>query len=1147
MKSAARLWVVALCCAAVTATAEEQTPEGLFSEAQKLEQENKISRAVDRYQHFLKEYPNHSQTVDVRYRLAKGLDSIGRIDEAIEQLEKVVEPANARYRNRQEALYALGKLLGSGEQFERAVAVLDRLLAEGAGLYEDEVLNMCGGYYGALKKFNEAAAKFNVLKRRTNSKFAEEAAQKLVMIWIKAGNMELAIEAVSDLASRFPQNQMARTFMLQIADSFRQQKRYDQALALCEQLKTAFPKSFEGQAAGIVRGLVYRDRKEFDKATQALEEAARQPDVVKSGTGAEAIMTAAGIYYSDLTNTEKAMERFEEAANIAREYGGENAPRILEECYFRLAENAFAAKKWAVALEFYSLLRKTGTKANILPRILKCQAELGMNMDASLRNEQEVEYLKKKIADNPGTFAAAEGETFLADREMTRLNQGQAAVEAYTKLAATYQDILKRYPASVLAEQHLHSYLWVQLGRCQARAFDAERKAGMGVESWKTVADTFEKALSVDPDTPYRQEVLEYIARVADAAGQTEKSFKVYQELYELTGKKFESSKGDKKVESEMVDYLKGMLTRAEKKDSIEDALALTKRIIEKEGQASPLSRNALLYMGELYYLRKDFSESAKTFREFIRIYGPKQNSAGDVEGGPWKPAAVDEVVQQVYEAAVRVAHSWYLQGHGQNMIKAYDWMVRNFPYQNRWNAEARYWLAMEWTKGEAGKTKENKQKLAAAMWQDVVHPSLDFGAKDYNKGFHFWLHDKDANAYVRCAIMKAGETWNELAEYEKAAAAFEYYLDLFPPPREDPRNPQPPDDKYPVARYALGMAYIKLQETPKLFQRWKPYLGGLRDDRFRSNALLQLGYHAAKVQEYEMAADAYGTVLDEYGTNPLDDKGKPIPIPHAQWVRKNGYGWNGIRIPPPESMDLGDVRFSLGYLYWKQQDWAACAKALTPFVTDAGLASSKVMPKALFMTGQSYYKVFDYKRGSDFLLKLIRSKAKFDAIEEAYAKAAMGCCEAGMWKEVHEVKADLLAKFPQSSHRPHVDLYAAVATLHTGKVEDGVSQLKQILESDTFEDVKAAAAYYLGMQALAASKGSKDALRLFKQSVDLYPTGRACLEAGKGCVNAQAWEEAETYLGRAIRDFPSEPPQIRVEAERLRISVLEKLRKPTN
>ena len=1117
-----------------------ETPESVFRQAAQFEREGDIARSIDAFERFLKEFPKHSQGYEARFRLAKNQDRIGMIDEAIQNLERVVRVETDRFKNRREALYLLGKLLGTVEKYEQAAMFFETLLTEGAGLYEEEVLMRCGGYYAVQGKNDEAGTKFNILSRRANSKYAEPAARKLAMVWIEAGHLDLAVDAVSDLATRFPHNQEARWLMLQIADKFREQRKYDQAIAACEQLRTQFPKTSEGQGAGYVIALCQAERGERAKAAATFEQISALPENRKSGLAAEALMQAADLYYGPLSDVDKSMDLYQEAARLARADSSERQGKILERSYFRLAEHYFALKKWSVALEYYSLLRETGTDVNILPRILKCQGELGLDIDTAVQGEKEIAFIKKKIAENPGTLAAAEGEVFLADRT---LQQMRGALGNFAPIIEQYQGVLDRYPPEILGQHHFESYVLTQLGRCHARVYRNALESGKGGDEWKKALEIFEKAENVDPQTPYLVEILENAALVADAAGQTEKAFELYRRLYETGEKQIEKDKDDADARTRTTEYLRSMLSRADTGSSVDKAIVAARDIIAKRGKDSEAARHALLYLGDLQYMKKDFSAAAKTFDEFIRTYGPPLDAGGNVAGGAWNPGTITEQVKQVYEAAIRIAHCWYMQGHTQNMLAAYERIVRDFPRGNKHAAEAEYWLAMELAKGEAGKTRENKRKLAERLWTRVVNSSLDLSAADLSSRYHPWVREEDAHKYVKTAMTRSAELFSELGEHTMAARILEQFLRKFPPSPPRPGAPAEEDKLHSMAHYALGREYAALSDMDGLVDHYSAYARGMRDSPFRVSALQILGYQATLHDLHDAGIRAYSTILDEYGTNDTDEFGNPVPVPTEQRVRRDGSGWNGIRMAPPPDLDLGAVRYALGFIYWKLQDWPNCERILWPFIRSPELEENRVRAKGLFMVGRCYFKLHDYVNGLDVMSRLVKFYPRFEAVDEAYIYAARACEQQGEWDRMRELHEKFKKYCPNSPRIAHMDLYRAIADLKGGNRAAGLIMIKSVTESETFEDVKADAFYQLAEYELAKVREDKKlALKYFEESVRLYPRARSCLAAARTAADLGQWERARTLLAQTLRDFPAAHPTILTEARRLTPVVLKEL-----
>ena len=1144
MRKAAALLVVSLvpvCAFGQAASAPSETPEETLRRAAQLATENKTARAAEAYRDFLKLHAEHSQALEARYQLAKCLDNLGYVDEAVAELVKVTQSQNKRFRHRPDALYMLGKLYGSMKKFPEATGTFEELLKEGAGLFEDEVLSLCGGYYAIGQKCDEAAAKFNILKRRQGSRYAEQAAYKTALIWLRAEKLDLAVDAVQDLHMLFPQNTQARGLLLQVADLFRKKRMYDKAIATCQQLQSRFGQSREAEAIGYVLGLCYRDRKEYDKAVAALKNVARFPENLSIGLAAEALMLAADIYYGDMAQPDEAMGWYDEAAKLAWKGQGERKAQVLEHCYFRLAEHYYGRQKWGVALEYYSLLRKVGTKINVLPRILKCQAMLEQDLTAAVQTQEDVRYIEETIKKNPGTFAAAEGEVFLVDRRLQALlRRKRYDTKTLNSLIEDYGKILARYPKKVLSEMSLESYLYAQIAQCHSH--------GLTKAELTKAIEMYDKALQVDPDTPYKTEILSSVAQIADAVGDRKRSREVHRRLFELAEKKVEVSADDARAREMMVDHLRAMLSQTQA-DAVDESVALAHEIIRRRGRASEAARHALFYIGELYYLKKRFSDAAKAYKNFMAEYGPKTDLKGEVILAPWRPAPIDEAVLQVYEAAVRVAHCWYMQAHTQNMVAAYDWMLRNFPVGNKYVAEAAYWLALENVKGRKKEDRENRARAAQQLWTRVVHPSFDFTAPDFSRGYHPWLRDGEMAKYVKSAILKSGQFYSELGDHERAAAIFEQYLKLYPPPpQQRPRRgellPLPKiEQMHSTARYALGREYIALDDVPKLIETYRPYLDELRNDRFRISGLRILGHYALRTKAYDVAVEAMATILDEYGYNEKDADGKPVPVPRPQQLRARKYAWDGLRAEPPPGLDLGEVRFVLGYIYYEQQDWARIVKVLWDFVENPQLFTNRSRSKALYMIAQGCYKSRNYDKGLQVALKLIGDHPRFEAVEEVYVFATRGLKETRRWSAIERLYQRFVQTYPRSLHRPHMDLLAALAVLKQGRTEEGVKKLRGIAESDTYQDVKGAACFYLGEHFMAATPPDyAAAMKCLDQAVGLYPQDVSCLAAAKCCIELKRWEEAKVLLYRTTREFPGGDRKVVEEAGKLLPAVLKEL-----
>jgi tetratricopeptide (TPR) repeat protein len=196
-------------------------------------------------------------------------------------------------------------------------------------------------------------------------------------------------------------------------------------------------------------------------------------------------------------------------------------------------------------------------------------------------------------------------------------------------------------------------------------------------------------------------------------------------------------------------------------------------------------------------------------------------------------------------------------------------------------------------------------------------------------------------------------------------------------------------------------------------------------------------------------------------------------------------------------------------------------------------------------MAAQSFYHESRYDKGLDIIRKLLRDHPNFEAMEEVWVYAARGYAETGKWSEIGPLYQRFVKDRPGSPHRPHMDLYAALAALHLGQPDDGVARLKNIAQSDTYQDVKADACYYLGTHFRDQQPPKYNAaLEQFEKSVALYPREGSCLDAAKCAIELRNWEKAKALLQRTIRDFPAGDRKAIEEAKQLLPDVLKRAAK---
>ncbi|NQT94000.1 MAG: tetratricopeptide repeat protein [Lentisphaerae bacterium] len=1123
--------------------AADMSPEQALQQATVHEKAGAFSKALDIYASFLELNPGHVQRALARYRMALCYDNLADSKKAVAELKLVIDDDTDKvFKHRTDAFMKLAKLQGELRMHEDGVATLTRLMKEGAGLYEDEAQNLCAGYHAILGKYEEAAVLFSVLRDKRSSPLAKEAAYKLAIVWMKAGETDLAKHAVEQFAALYPTHPRTVELFVKAAKHYFEHEKYRSCVAICNQVLSQYKNRAEAIEAAFIIALCYRQADQFDEAIKTFERVAQMPQAHHNSIlAAEALFEAAQIYRKDLNNTDKAMEYYALAAAQAKNPITERQLQILQYSLLHQAEDLFGKKKWGAALDLYVQLRNTDTDLNVLSRILRCRSEMDEYGESALFGEtdDEKEFIRQRIAANPGTRLALQAEVFLLDGELEELHtpSGTPPAAELSKLIEQYGALLKKYPEDILHADNMDAYIRMRMGYAYT-SFWSFDPAKSPTDRWRAGLELYEDALKAAPEALFRVEMLEGIALLAGRLGEKRKAFDAYKTLFEITGRDPQDGESGyarrKGKKPKRTDYLLGMATIAETVDMIDEAIDTIKRTVATAPVMSDEAREGRFYLAELFFMKRRYSDAASQYKSFVHMYGPARDGNDDVAVSWRKPPRIDATLEQVYEAGIRQAHCWYAQGHTKNMIAAYRWVVHNQDHQNPRLAEALYMTIMHGTPG----TKDEKRRTQAeALWKRIINPSLDFDSVAFKASFRKWIRHPTAIPYAKTAILKAGEMYSDLGRHDTAAEIFQQYLQLYSPGLLDPgsRSRYPRDDMYNIASYAAGREYIQAGDYESMAECYRSYVNGLRNVRFRPSILMLLGHYGTEGGFFNDAAEAYATLLDEYGkANPVDKEGKPVPVPDALRLRQKS-SWDGIRMTPPLNFDAAKIRYSLGFLFWKKGDWKSCSRTLEPFLKEAELRGAESRPEALLMLARSTSKLHDWKAAAAVLTDLIAKHPAFSGIDEAYIDIAASHARLQEWQSVDSYYKAFLEKHPDSVRRPYMDLYAALSSIGTNRATEGMAKLQALVRADTFEDLKADAGYHLAMQTRKSSgSDEKIVMRLLKESVDRYPRPRSLLEAGRCSFELGQWSDARTYLDRCLREFPSSDPDVQKQAEAL-------------
>jgi len=1140
-----RTCAAVLLAAGLPLAAPALSPEETVAAAERAEKDGALQRAADLYGEFLTDNPDHVQRGTVQYRLAVVQDNMGRVVQAMATLREVIAaPADrSADKHRPDAFMRLARLLADAGKYDEAAATLELLFKEGAGLYEDEAQNLRAGYLAILGKYDEAAILFNLLRNKPTSPFAKEAAYKLAVVWMKAGQNELAKSAIEDFAQRHPTHPRVVELFIRLARMHYDRKDFKSAVDLCRQVMNEFKESPEAMEAAFIVALSYRDAGKLDTAVERLTEVARMPQATHNTVlASESLFEAAQICRKSLNQPDRAVDLYRMAADKARDELTRRQREILEQSLFYEAEHLFQKEKWSAACDLYAQLRKMGTGLNLLGRVLYCQSKMSADGGAAMvaETEEEISFIRRRIADNPNTLIALQSEAFLIDRRLDKVlkqadRRDGPAWSELEPILDEYAGVLTRYPEDVLKQQNMRAYLRMRMGTVYAYVRDDDLKRGTKLQTGILLLD---QALAEAPEALFRVEALESLAFLASRALENRKAFEAYRTLFKVTGRDPQAPKRRPPAE-----YLEGMVSAADTPDLADEAVAMMQQVIASSPADSAETREARFYLAELLYMKQRFSEAAKSYRDFVRDYGPPQEADGRVSASWKKPPQADPALDQVYEAGLRVAHCWRSQGHKDNMTAAYRWVAENQNHLNPRVAEAAY-MAVCAAAEPAGLPPDKKDAMARELWTQVVNRSLDFGSKAYQEGFHPWLHESRAVPFVRVALLKAAQLTADAGNHRRAAEMYRQYLELYNPNDTRRRGPDgrplfANDELFRMASYAVGREYVLAGDPEAMVKAFRDYVDGMRDSPFRPAALQLMGYYGTQAELYADAADAYAALLDEYApSSATNEVGRFIPV--SERLRGES-GWNGFRVAPPDQWDAGQVRFGLGYLYWKKEQWEPCQTVLRPFADDSNLRTNASRGEALFMMGRSQMNLRLYTAGQETLARLIREHPDFKGVEDAYMELVRSYVGLSNWEPAERYYLAYVEKHPAGLRRTYMDVYGALARIGRGQAEEGEQTLRDLARSETYEDVKAEAYYRLAERKLAASPpDAPAALALLRKSVESYPLAPAVLAAGRCAAQTGDRAAAREFLDRLVREFPKADRELIEEAQRLRRDLME-------
>jgi len=680
--------------------------------------------AIDEYQSFLKQFPDHKEADRARYQLGECHYRLKKYDKAAEVFGVLSarKPAKAL---RVKTLYRLGECRAQLQEFDKAAAAYGELvgMAPKDRLAPAALYSQSEAYYG-LKKYREAAAACQKLvEAYGDSKYAPVALYSLGWARFELGEYGDAVKAFEGVVAQYPKEAFAGQSQLKAGECFFKQKEFRKALAAYAKVVEDFPGKWSDEAL-MGAGSCHYELKAYGEAARAFESVAekypKEPDAplallnaanshLADGQAAKAVVVAdrfdAAYAQSKVAPRVKAARarallKLARAGDAARAFTAAiqaGLPKLEQPAaYFGLGEALFGAKKFKDALTAYRyVVSKFGEHKlaeDAAYSMVYCHAELG-------EDQQAVEQCQSFARAHPDSRLMASVKQVEGEHQY-RLKHYEAARDAC--LASLARDAKGAY-----ADDAMYKLAWAY------RQLGDHGKAGA---QFLKLAATFKAS-------PFAAESLYLAGESAAVQGQVATAAGHFRACEKKFGKSPFASKAGYRL----------ALLYYQTQD-YKQAAAQFKGFLAAHPQ-SDLVKQALVYAGESAFQLKDYATARSHYERQLRDF-PKA-------GAQWADVAIYGV-------------AWCDRKDGK-MAVAVDGFRRvlsRFP-KSKLVPESSYWAA---------RSLEDDKKFteAAAAFKDFAEQHR-------------------THALAEEAAYRTGSALLNAGEYQQAVSALETFIEASP------------------------------------------------------------------------------------------------------------------------------------------------------------------------------------------------------------------------------------------------------------------------------------------------------------------------------------------------------------------------------
>lgn len=387
-----------------------------------------LRNSTEKFDEFVKAYPQHPKAIDARFWTAEANYKIGDYEDALKGYQAVV--ASGSPQKKAEAMYGTGWCYYKQRAFPQAIEAFEQLIASypNGSMAFDARLRI-GDAYFELKDYARAEGSYRVVIRLfPNNDGVDYAYYQLGEALFRQESYNEAYKEFRLLIKIFPNSGLADDAQYALGWINFQRKEYSDAISEFQKLTTAYPESELVPRALYSTGDSYYNLKKYDEAVKAYREVvSRYP---KSS------------YVADALNGEQyclaAEGKQQEAARVVDEYMKSNPGTSMgEDLLLKKAELLYGQGEYAAAEgQYRQLIQRYPQSANVASAlfwIAKCQREQNKVDEAASTLEKAI------TADHAPPSIVARSLYEIADIAQAR-KQYDKAFSALTRIGKEYKE-----------------------------------------------------------------------------------------------------------------------------------------------------------------------------------------------------------------------------------------------------------------------------------------------------------------------------------------------------------------------------------------------------------------------------------------------------------------------------------------------------------------------------------------------------------------------------------------------------------------------------------------------------------------------------------------------------------------------------------